>query len=156
MVALRQRVEQRLDPHGQNEDTKQLDHGDHPENPVIRVVRAGEPGEVDPCPDDGKHREREPQQPGTEVGPGDLVGELASGHAERNHEGEVEKQLQRSGCPVLLMRVAAAHAGHGMPEGVGRHGSKITAGSGLSRSKHKPDVGEVEDAAEGAEAQDER
>jgi hypothetical protein len=48
----------------------------------------------------------------------DFVGELAAGHAKRDHKRQVEKEFQRCGGPVHLMRVAAAHACHGVPEGI--------------------------------------
>ena len=129
MVALHERVEHGLDSHGQDQDAEELDHGDHPEHPVVGVVGAGEPREVDPGPDHREHREGESQQPGAEVGFGDLMGELAAGHAEGNDKGQVEEEFQRRGGTVLFMRIPAAHAGHGVPEGIGGHGSKSTAGA---------------------------
>lgn len=123
MASRNEGVEEGLDPHGEDQDADHLHHRDNSENPIICVVRAGKPGEIDPSPDDGEHREGEAEQARAEVTLGHGEGELASGDTERDDEGQVEEQLQWSGRPVILKGIPAAHAGHCMPEWIRGHGS---------------------------------
>jgi hypothetical protein len=52
---------------------------------------------------------------------GQQVGELLTGHRERDREGQVVQKLQRGRHPVLLVRITARHD----PQAVRLHGSEL-------------------------------
>jgi hypothetical protein len=57
-------------------DADPLDPSCQPVRPLVGVERRGNPGEVDPGPDHGKHREGEPADPRRVVALGGPVGKL--------------------------------------------------------------------------------
>jgi hypothetical protein len=96
-------------PEGEDDDADHLQHRQQAVDPVVRVVRRGEPAEVDPRPADGECREGESSQTGTDVVLGELVGELGRRDAEPDHECEVEQQLERRGRSMQFVGIAARH-----------------------------------------------
>ncbi|MPN06272.1 hypothetical protein SDC9_153528 [bioreactor metagenome] len=89
-----ERVVHRWDPEREHHHADHDRHRHQPESPVVVVVRGGEPGVVDPGPDDPEAGEAEADQRGGEVTLGQVVRELFAAQPERDGEGQVEQQLQ--------------------------------------------------------------
>jgi hypothetical protein len=119
VLAVLQRREHRRQAEGEHQHAGHLDQREHPEDPVVGVERRGEPRPEDPRPGHREHREAESEEPGADVVSGEQVRELVGGDAERDHERQVEEQLQRGRGAVLLVGVAPAHPEHGMCRALG-------------------------------------
>ena len=115
-------------PEGQHQHADHLHHRGEPEDPVVGVVRRGEPREVDPRPANRERREAGSASDAlADVVLGERVGQLVGGGAERDDEGQVEEQLQRRRGPAVLVRVAAR------PSGAPR-----AAASGMAEESREP------------------
>ena len=76
LVAVVDGREQRGQPERDDQHADHLHHRHQPEDPVVGVVGGGEPGEVDPRPDDREHREAEADEARRDVAAGEHVREL--------------------------------------------------------------------------------
>ena len=107
----------------QHDDAHHLHHRGEAVHPVVGVVRRGEPREVDPGPRHRERREAEPDDPRAHVAGGEEVGQLVGGGAERDHERQVEQQLQRRRRAAAFVRVAPGHRDGGVPDRALAHAS---------------------------------
>ena len=76
---------------------------------VVGVVGGGEPGEVHPRPPDREEHDREAEDGRPRMALHDAVVQPVGRLRDRDHEAEVEQQLERSGDPVRLVGVARRH-----------------------------------------------
>lgn len=81
----------------------------HPVQHVVVVVRRGEPGEVHPRPPDGEEDHGVVEQPRPDPLVGERADQLHPGLPDRDHEAEVEEELQGRRDPVLLVAPASDH-----------------------------------------------
>jgi hypothetical protein len=94
---------------GQDQYAGHLHHGQQPVGDVVGVVRRGEPGEVHPGPPDREEDLQEWDEPGRAVAIGDVVCELGGDGCDRDHEGEVEQQLELACGAVGLVDRTCGH-----------------------------------------------
>ena len=124
VLALVDRLEQRRQAEREDHDADHLHHRRQAVEPVVDVERGREPREVDPRPRDREGGDREAEQGRLDVPFGQVVRELVGREPVRDHEHQVEQQLQRRGDAVLLVRIAPAHARPAMDERV-RHRDSV-------------------------------
>ena len=96
---------------GQDQRPGDLHQGGEPVGDVVGVVGRGEPGEVHPRPPDGEEHRGVAEDAVADVAGGHQVVEPGPGLGDRDHEAQVEEQLQRGGAPVPL----AGRPGHHRP-----------------------------------------
>ena len=141
VVGVVDRVEHVGDAERQHEHPEHLDQRQQPEDPVVRVVGGREPGEVDPGPADGERDEREAEHARADVVLRQVVRQLVGRDPERDHEGQVEEQLQRRGRTVVLVRVAPGHAGDAVSERGGHRAATFSQRSRSQRARRTAPAG---------------
>jgi len=95
---------------GQDQHADHLHHRPQPVGGVVRVVGAGEPGEVHPGPPDGGEAGEVGEHPGPQMVLADGMVKLRSGRRDGDDKGQVKQQLERRGHTMRLVNVAAGHA----------------------------------------------
>ena len=111
VVVVQQRLEHVGQAERQDDDADHLHHRGEPVDPVVGVVRRGEPGEVDPRPRHRERREREAEDPRPPRGP-----RRGSGRARWRRRRTRSRRSGRTAAPTAS-RHGPLRAGPGRPSG---------------------------------------
>lgn len=114
----------------QNECAHDLHQRDEPVGHIVGVVRRGEPREVHPGPPDREEDHGVAEDPVSRIPLGHRVHEPGTRLRDRDHEAEIEQELQRGGRAVRFPGVAPDHDPRQRPRQPAVRGTGIAFGHG--------------------------
>ncbi len=97
------------DPGRQHQHAGHLQERQYPVQPVVGFEGGCEPREVHPRPPDGEEHERIRDQAVDDVVLGQRVVKLDSRDTHRDHEHQIEEELERAGGPSRFIGIAWSH-----------------------------------------------